>query len=379
MKRLFPLIALVALLSLGYPSAIGFASESTQTPTINAPSAIIIDMNTGGTLWQKDANERRANASTTKIMTAILTIERGNLDSTITVAKDSDLKRVFGLGLTPGEKLKLRDLLSALLLNSANDSAIALACATAGSTKDFVSMMNKKALSLGTKNTSFSNPHGLDAKNHYSSAYDLALIARYAMRNNTFASFASTKEARINRSNPKKISKVINRNKLLWNYNGVTGVKTGHTNKAGYCLVASAKRENVSLISVILGAKSQKEIFGQSAALLDYGFSLYEKKRLISKGKTYKTVKLSYGQRVELVAISNVSTFVKRSTTTTTRIVGKRGIKVPIKEGEVLGKIIILQSDKPVATSQLVARKNVEKPNLIFVMGYYFNKLLAFF
>ncbi len=385
MKRLVSIvIALVFILAACIPAtAVARTGKgSTGPPSLNAPSAILINAKTGDVLWQKNPDDKKPMASTTKIMTAILAIENRSLGETVTVNGDVVSISGNGLELTPGEQIRLEDLLYALLLNSANNAAVAIADYIDGSLPKFIERMNAKAKELGAANTNYTSPHGLVDEDeqgliiHFSTARDLATIARYAMRNKTFATIVGTKQRTLNKDPAKPIN-IVNRNRLLWTCPGANGVKTGYTNDAGRCLVASAQREGVSLITVILGEKSEDAIFKESATLLDYGFSLYEKKRLIFKDVIYKTVKLSYGKKVNLSASSDVDAVIKRTVKINVKIDIKPNIRIPIKKGTALGKISILQSGKPVATSSLVADETIPKPSFWEIISFYWRRLLG--
>ncbi|MBE0448939.1 MAG: D-alanyl-D-alanine carboxypeptidase [Actinobacteria bacterium] len=377
MKRFALLLILITVLAAMYIPLQNNAYADDLSFNLSSPSAIIIEHKTGEVLWAKNPDEKKAIASTTKIMTAILAIEREELDGTVTVGEAVLSAGRYGIKLSVGEQLSLEELLYALMLNSANDAAIAIADRIGGSVGEFTKLMNEKALRIGAENTNYTNPHGLADGSHYSTARDLALIARYAMRNKTFVKIVSTKERKLRRVDPKKPTIVVNRNKLLWDYLGVNGVKTGYTSEAGYCLVSSAKRENISLIAVILGSRSQSALFRESEALLNYGFSLYEKRKLISKGITYKTVKMRYGEKVNLVAAFDVETFVRSSIDIDMIIKSKPITKYPVKKGTVLGRVVVVQSGRTVATSDLVAEEDVKKPSLSQITRFYINQFLS--
>jgi D-alanyl-D-alanine carboxypeptidase len=244
-----------------------------KPPAVSAASLLIVDAKTGALIWRKNANQPQHIASTTKIMTAIVALERCGLDETVTVRRDVvPAGKEGGIKLLPGEKMKLRDLMYALLLYSANDAAVAIADHVAGSETAFAGMMNRKASQLRAERTHFVNPHGLDNRLHYSTVGDLAKFAGYAMKNPEFAKIVGTKYWTLTRSNPKLPCKIENTNQLLSSYYGTFGVKTGYTKKAQNCLVSGAKRGGVSLICVVLGVKDRKNLFKESAALLDFGF-----------------------------------------------------------------------------------------------------------
>jgi D-alanyl-D-alanine carboxypeptidase len=244
-----------------------------KPPVVSASSMLIVDAKTGAIIWRKNANQPQHIASTTKIMTAIVALERCSLDETVTVRRDViPAGKEGGIKLVPGEKMKLRDLMYALLLYSANDAAVAIADHVAGSETAFAGMMNRKAAQLRAARTHFVNPHGLDNRLHYSTVGDLAIFAGYAMKNPEFAKIVGTKYWALTRSNPKLPRKMENTNQLLSSYYGTFGVKTGYTRKAQNCLVSGAKRGSTSLICVVLGVKDRKNLFKESAALLDFGF-----------------------------------------------------------------------------------------------------------
>lgn len=370
-SRLF--ITAIILAIILFTSTYSAALAGDFEPEIGAPSGILIDANNGDVLWEKNPDEKRQIASTTKITTAIVAIERKSLDDIVTVNEDVFREPVYGIKLKVGEVMTMRDLLYALMLNSANDAAIAIAGHVSGSVEEFAKLMSSEAARIGARNTNFVNPHGLAKgdKPHYSTARDLAKIASYAMKNEEFIKLVSTKEWKLNRADPKAINVVQNRDKLLWSYPGATGIKTGFTKAAGYCLVSSAKRGDVSLIAVILGADSQDSVFIQSAALLEYGFGLYGEKRLITEDRVYKTVKTKYGHKIDLVAESAVDKVVRYSAETTETVTVSKDILLPISKGTVLGQVAVYQSGKQIATSRLIANNDINKPTIFWLLGFY--------
>ncbi len=239
-----------------------------------------MDAATGKIIYQKEADLRLPPASTTKVMTAIVTLESGrNLNETLTVSKEATRVPASKLYLRPGQSLKIEELLYGIMLASANDAAVVLAEGIGGSVEHFAEMMTKKAHDLGAVNSHFSNPHGLTAPDHYSTAKDLAIIFRYAMKNPTFREIVQTKFSSVTTTAvvrkkvvPRRIS-VRNHNRLLWNYDGALGGKTGYTFAAQKCFVGAVERNGTTLIVVILGARDQ---WGDTKRLLEYGFENYE-------------------------------------------------------------------------------------------------------
>lgn len=255
-------------------SSITVSSNNTSVPPINSKSAIIYDRLSGSVLYGKAENEKRKMASTTKIMTAIIVIENSNLDDIVTISQKAAGTGGSRLGLHVNDKISIRDLLYGLLLCSGNDSAVALAETIGGSVEEFANLMNQKAISLGLNSTHFVTPHGLDNDDHYTTAYELALITDYALKNDIFCNLVGSKTHTILINNqPKTLS---NTNELLGNLNGVYGVKTGFTNGANRCLVTSVKRNNMDLICIVLGADTKKDRTKDSIALIEYAFKNFK-------------------------------------------------------------------------------------------------------
>lgn len=255
------------------PSLIEVSSNIDNEPTINSKSAIIYDRISGSILFRKNENQKRKMASTTKIMTAIIVLERCNLDDIVIVSSKAAGTGGSRLGLHTNDKISVRDLLYGLLLCSGNDAAVALAEYVGGDLSGFANLMNKKSNSLELTSTHFITPHGLDNDNHYTTAYELAIITNYALKNESFYNFVSTKNYTVTiNGNPKTLS---NTNELLGNLNGVYGVKTGFTNGANRCLVTAVKRDNMDLICIVLGADTKKDRTKDSIQLIEYAFKNY--------------------------------------------------------------------------------------------------------
>lgn len=239
-------------------------------PNPSAHSAILMDAASGKVLYSKNARTIMAPASTTKIMTAILVLERLKLDTTISIPAAAAAKEGSSMRLAIQEKKTVRELLYGLMLVSGNDAATALAIAVSGSEAKFAQLMNEKARQLGMKNTNFKNASGLPAINHYSTAYDLAVLCRYAMKNSNFAAIVGTKVKEVSSAKPGSKRRLVNHNKLLWRYPYTTGVKTGYTRTAGHCLVSTASHNGKRLIVVVL---KSNYIYDDSQKLFAYGFA----------------------------------------------------------------------------------------------------------
>ncbi len=260
-----------------------------KIPDIQAQSGIVMDAETGRILYEKNAYVRRPMASTTKIMTAILAIEKGNLEDIVTVSQRAASVGGSDIGLKKGDRYTLWELLLGMMLNSGNDAAIAIAEHIGGTLENFVDMMNKRAAELGAFNTSFKSPHGLDAPGHYSTAYDLAVITRHALKNPTFSRIVAMTDASARDKN------FHNTNEMLHLYPGTDGVKTGYTGKAGRCLVTSATRNGMRLISVVLNCPSRSARAKSSKTILDYAFENYRPHTLVESGEVIGFVRVEKG------------------------------------------------------------------------------------
>ena len=239
--------------------------------SLSAVSAILIDAKTGECLYEKNADRKMPMASTTKIMTAICTMENINSNVPITVKEEATKIEGSSIYLSAGEKITVKELLCGMLLNSGNDAATALAVEIGGTVEGFANLMNKTAKKIGAKSSNFKNPSGLYDNEHYTTARDLAKISAYALENPLISWIVSSKELKISGGEKAEVRYLKNHNRLLWQYDGCMGVKTGYTKKCGRCLVSSAKRGEMELIAVTLNAPDD---WRDHTALFDYGFSL---------------------------------------------------------------------------------------------------------
>ncbi|NLV35125.1 MAG: D-alanyl-D-alanine carboxypeptidase [Clostridiaceae bacterium] len=268
-----------------------YADKSLQVkaPVINAQAAVVVEESSGRVLYEKNANQKRSIASTTKIMTAIVALENADVDEEVIISKRAAGIGGSAIGLQSGQKFTLREMLYALLMASANDAAIAIAEHIGGTVEDFSKMMNIKAASLGMDRSNFVSPHGLDRDNQYSTAYDMALITIEALKNPLFAEIVSTKSSYIPGHN------LYNTNELLGSCPGVDGVKTGYTGKAGRCLVTTVKRGDMRLISVVLGSPTNTARANASRDLIDYCYESFSMHKLLNAGDVYAEVPVYRG------------------------------------------------------------------------------------
>ncbi len=260
--------------------------------SMSAKSAVLIDASTGRLLYEKNAYEKMPMASTTKIMTAVVALEYGNVNDTVVAGKNACGVEGSSIWLSQGEKMSLSDMLFGLMLASGNDAAIAIAEHVGGSVEGFVGMMNETAQKIGAYNTHFANPNGLPSKDHYTTAYDLALISAYAMSNDYFREIVKTQYKTLPWEGHEWDRVVKNKNKILWNYEGGNGIKTGYTKAAGRCLAAAAERDGMQLIAVALDAP---DMFSDCTAALNFGFENYKNRLLIGKDELAGSVAVKNG------------------------------------------------------------------------------------
>jgi serine-type D-Ala-D-Ala carboxypeptidase (penicillin-binding protein 5/6) len=266
------------------------ASVPADKPDLTAQSAILIDLDSGQVLYQKDPDARHYPASITKILTAILALEHSKLTDLVRTSKLATEQEGNRIYLVEGEQEPMEDMLYGLLLNSGNDAAVAIAEHVAGSIPAFADMMNAKAKEIGATNSHFVTPNGLHDPNHYTTAHDMALIARYAMQIPEFRKIVSTQYR--DWHGKAWDSTLVNLNRLLWTYQGATGIKTGFTDQAQQTTVVSAKRGNMQLLAVLLDIQGLDKARQEAAELLDYGYQHFQKVKLANKGQVITTIPL---------------------------------------------------------------------------------------
>ncbi|MCF6096750.1 D-alanyl-D-alanine carboxypeptidase [Thermovorax subterraneus] len=320
-----------------------------------------MDAVTGRILIEKNSQMRLPMASTTKIMTAIVALEKGDLSSKVTVSRMAASIGGSSFHLIVGETMSLENLLYGLLLPSGNDAAIAIAEHIGGDVETFVEMMNQKAREIGAENTSFKNPHGLDEPGHYTTARDLALITRYALNIPKFKEIVSTKDIVINEG--KYPRHIYNTNRLLRISDNIDGVKTGYTGKAGKCLVATAQKNGFRLISIVLGAQDH---FSTSLRLINYGFDNYELKKLASKDSVYAAVPVKGGIVKKAVAVAGEDVTLPLSEKEKVRIniSVPPFIQAPVYKNQVLGEIQIYVDSTLIYSAPLVSIYDIRKKSL---------------
>lgn len=341
--------------------AAGPSVSAPVPPTVDGKSAILVDAVSGKVLFEKGCHVRRPPASTTKIMTAILAIENRKPDDVFQASPRVCEMENGNLHMKPGEQFDFENMMRATMLRSANDGAELIAEHVAGSEADFVKLMNAKAQEIGAKNTHFVNPHGLYDRKHYSTAYDLALIARYAIKLPEFNELVRTRTAHIQRSINTKDVYFRNTARFLWRYEGADGIKTGYTREAGRCFVGSATRNGWRLIAVILKSKDAGK---DAAAVLDFGFKSFKPVCYAKSSVPATTLPVSGGvaRTVNLMPAKDLALILRKSdrSESHTEIDTGRAI-APIEKGEKLGTLTGYLNGKKVGTVDLVAAESVDR------------------
>ena len=337
-----------------------------EEPKVNAISAVVVDGDTGRILWDKNENKPMAMASTTKIMTALVALENSDITKETTVSKNATLASPVKMHLAVGEKLTIEQLLYAMMLQSYNDSAVAVAEAVGGSVEKFCTMMNEKAKEIGCSDTVFETPNGLDKGNHHSTAEDMSKIGVYALKNQNLMKIMNTRDYTFKSS--KTTYSFVNKDRLLSEYEGAIGMKTGFTGKAGHCFVGAANRGDITLVSVVLASgwgtagKSRKWI--DTKALLNYGFNNYKKysiingseKMNISIDKAEKEIaELKYEDSVDLLLSENEKANLKIENEL------PQNITAPINYGDSVGIGKIYTGNTLLKTVKIISAENIEK------------------
>ena len=349
-----------------------------------AVSGILIDADSGKIIYEKDKNKKVAMASLTKMMSQIIIleeIEKGNIkwDDIVVVSKTAQDMGGSQIYIEMGEKISIRDLMKGISMASGNDATVMMAEVISGSEAKFVERMNKKAKELGLKNTKFVNCTGLDEEGHYSTAYDLSVIARELVNNHpSILEFSSLYEDYLREGTDKKFW-LVNTNKLVHFYEGADGLKTGHTDNAGYCLAATAKRGNLRLIGIVLGEKDSKIRNSETMSLLDYGFNTVKMNKLMSKDEVVKKISIDKAsdKELEVVLCDDLNVLENKSS----EKINYRfkyninEINLPLKKGDVIGKVKVY-NDKYIKSGDLCINKDINRLSFI---NLYFKNIISTF
>lgn len=353
--------------------------DSTLDLAKNASGAIMIESSTGKIIFKKNENEKMAPASMTKMMSLLLIMEeieegRLSLEDKVTASVYASSMGGSQIFLKQGEVMTVNDLLKGIAIGSGNDATVAMAEKIAGTEENFVKMMNKRAIELGCKNTSFKNATGLDAENHYSTAYDMALIARELVKHEKILEYTSTYEDYLRKDTSSPFW-LVNTNKLVRFYQEVDGLKTGYTKEAGYCLTATAKKNDMRLITVVMNEESSQIRNSETIGMLDYGFNMYKITKILDKSKVIQKSKVELGEKeeVEVIPLEDVNILNSKNDDyeDIKYEVKLNKIVSPVKVGDIVGEIEIILDGKVINTIDVTVGENVDKASIFKV--YYRN------
>lgn len=350
--------------------------------TITAPSAVLMETSSGKILFEKNPHEQRPCASITKVMTMLLVCEaidngKLSLDDTITASAHAASMGGSDIWLEEGETMSADDMIKATVVASANDAAVALAEHLCGSEEVFVEKMNEKASQLGMKDTVFKNCNGLDEDGHITSAYDVAVMSRELMKHEMIFDYTSIWLDNLRDGK----TQIVNTNKLLKTYKGITGLKTGTTNDAGCCMAASATRGDMSLVAVVLGCNSGKERFSDAAALLDYGFANFSVTQLKAPEDLPKTIKVENGMQGNIGIGCDVNASIVLDKNSSSKIVSKidlpESIEAPVVSGQKLGTVTYSLDGNAVKSFEITALQDAEKISFASVFSVLLNSIIS--
>lgn len=365
------------------------SSNVNAIPDINSRAAVVIDRSSNTILYGKNEKEKRKMASTTKIMTALVVIENANLDDVVTISKKAAGTGGSRLGLKTNDQITVNNLLYGLMLCSGNDAAVALAEHVGGSVEEFAVLMNSKANDLGLLNTHFVTPHGLDKDEHYTTAYELALLSNYALKNETFAKIVNTKYTSITINDYSK--SLHNTNELLGVLNGVYGIKTGFTNGANRCLVTACKRENLDIICVVLGADTKSFRTKDSIKLIEYAFANYSnvnisnilnvdfdnwKKNNYNKINIVKATFKNIDLKLDTLKYNNIAILNTDIKNISTDVYVNNNLVAPVFKNDVVGCINIKNGNDIIYSCNILSDSDINKRNIsdyfsMFLHNYY--------
>ncbi|CDO01979.1 D-alanyl-D-alanine carboxypeptidase DacF precursor [Oceanobacillus picturae] len=390
MKKIVLLsIMLLCVFAMTLPVAAEEKSSDNSKANLakGADSAILLERDTGKLLFDKNAHEKLPPASMTKIMTLLLImeqLEKGSLklDETVRVSERAASMGGSQIFLEAGEEMTVNDLLKGIAIASGNDASVAMAERVAGSEEEFVSLMNKKVKELKLKDTKFQNTTGLPADDHYSTAYDMAIIAKELLKYESITNYTSVYEDYLRKGQENEFW-LVNTNKLVRFYPGVDGLKTGFTNEAKYCLTATAEKDGMRVIAVVMGAKTTKERNASVSEMLDYAFNKFQTNKLFKKGDVITTLRLTKAEKKknDVVASESISTLHAKGDSVdsiTTEVKMKQDLVLPIKKGDHVGTLIVKDGDKVLSESQLTVKDTIEKASYYTLMKRSLQKLVKF-
>ena len=383
MKKLISFIMAIVIAIM--PMDLSFANEGNDPLSVSSKSAILMDVGSGQILYEKNAHDKLPPASVTKVMTMLLICEaldsgKITLDDSVQISENAASMGGSQIFLEAGEVQKVDTLLKGIAVASANDGCVAMAEYVAGSVESFVDMMNAKAKELNMKDTNFVNTNGLPVENHYTSAHDIALMSRELLKHDVISKYLTTWMDQVVVGKKQTTVGLANTNKLIKHYQGATGVKTGFSQQAKYCLSASAKRGDTHLIAVTLGAETSPERFKDATSLLNFGFANYESVKLCSKNDNIATLTLDKAdeQKINLVAKEDLSVLIKKGGNKdfTRKVKVNENPIIPIKKGTSLGYVEIYQGKTLVGKVDLVNTKDIQKASYLKMLQRVIDEML---
>ena len=383
MKKLASLI--MAILIAIMPMNLSFANEDNAPLSVSSKSAILMDVGSGQILYEKNAHDKLPPASVTKVMTMLLICEaldsgQITVDDSVQISDNAASMGGSQIFLEAGEVQKVDTLLKGIAVASANDGCVAMAEYIGGSVESFIDMMNAKAKELNMKDTNFVNTNGLPVDNHYTSAHDIAIMSRELLKHDVISKYLTTWMDQVVVGKKQITVGLANTNKLIKHYQGATGVKTGFTQQAKYCLSASAKRGDTHLVAVTLGAETSPERFKDATSLLNFGFANYESVKLCSKNDNIATLTLDKAdeQKINLVAKEDLSVLIKKGGNKdfTRKIKVNENPTIPIKKGTNLGYVEIYQGKTLVGKVDLVNTKDIQKASYLKMLQRVIDEML---
>lgn len=363
-------ILLVFVILMGYNNFLikNISASSVDVDNIYADTVVLMEMEKGQVLYEKNMHEKKYPASTTKILTALLLLQNSALSEKVEISENAFRVRGSTLHLNIDTTISVRDLLYGIMLRSSNDGAVAAAEHVSDSLEDFIQKMNEKATELGALNTNFENPHGLSRgyPEHKTTAYDLAMITRKALKCPIFRKVVKTTEEKIVLEDGER--ELYNGNKLLNYYPGANGVKTGYTSSSGYTLVASATNQNTTLIAVVLGSSTRENLFRDAEKLLDYGFENFEKVNLVEKGEFVDTVDIDYDIELDIYANSDINHMIheKNLVNLSVNLIKEKNelfdsISLPLGKNDKVGTMKLMKGEEKIGKTDLIIKDNINK------------------
>ena len=362
---------LLSFFSMFFPIMVNAENETSLAP--KAKSAIMIEATTGDIIFEKNADEKLPPASMTKIMSMLLiieSIEKGVIawDEMVTVSENASGMGGSQILLETGEEMSVEDLFKGIAIASGNDAVVALAEKIAGTEEMFVDMMNEKAKDLGLTNTNFKNPHGLDEVNHYSTARDMSIMARELVKHKKVLEYTSIYETYLRENLDTKVW-LVNTNKLVRFYDGIDGLKTGYTKGAGYCLTATANKNNMRLIAVVMGEETSQLRNSEVTSMMDYGYAQYSLEILLDTDSILGKVEVAKGKNryVEVVPKENITFLNKKvaNKKNATYKVKIKNVKAPVKVGDEVGTIYVYEEDDVIRKVPITVKDNVDKIGIV--------------